>query len=325
MVNDKKYMRILHLESENYSVASLKSLKKFGELDCLSLTTEQELDECLNRNQYNVIIISIGFLFDSNRLKSQTQLKYIISPTTGLNHIDLKYCEKADIKIISLKGEEKFLSTITSTAEHTWSLLLALTRNVISANQHVVNGGWDRTMFLGSELYGKTIGIIGYGRLGKIVSKYAAAFGMKQLIYDISNEKVPTRLYSRFEDVLSLSDVIVLLASYSDENNDLIGLEEIKKMKPGCFFINTSRGEMLDENALIFGLENGIIRAAALDVLKEDSNWKKETPKNNSLIAYSLKVNNLLITPHIGGYGESSIQRTRAFIIKKFIKTVNFS
>lgn len=318
-------MRILHLEAENYSIESLTSLRKLGELDCLSPANEQELDECLNTKQYGVIIISIGFLFDSNRLKAQTQLKYIISPTTGLNHIDLKYCDKAGIKVISLKGEDKFLSTITSTAEHTWSLLLALTRNVISANQHVVSGGWDRTLFLGSELYGKTIGIIGYGRLGKLVSKYAAAFGMKIVVYDSISEKVPTRIYKNFEDLLSASDVIVLLASYSDENKDMIGMDEIKKMTTGCFFINTSRGEMVDENALIFGLENGIIRAAALDVLKEDSNWKTETPKNNTLINYSLGVNNLLITPHIGGYGESSIQRTRAFIIKKFLKTVNFS
>lgn len=315
-------MRILHLESENYSQESLNSLRKFGELDCLSLATEQELDECLSKKQYNVIIISIGFLFDRERLKTQTQLKYIISPTTGLNHIDLLYCNEVGIKVISLKGEEKFLSTITSTAEHTWSLLLALSRNIVSANRHVDSGGWDRTMFLGSELYGKTIGIIGYGRLGKIVSKYAAAFGMKIVVNDTIIEKVPTRLYKKFDDLLSVSDVIILLASYSEENIDMIGMGEIKRMKPGCFFINTSRGEMVDENALIFGLEKGIISAAALDVLKEDSNWKTETPKNNTLIAYSSRVNNLLITPHIGGYGASSIHRTRAFIIKKFIKTL---
>lgn len=313
-------MKILHLEAENYSKLSLSKLRKLGELDCLSPKNEAELEEILNKKLYNVIIVSIGFLFDKNRLNNQTQLKYIISPTTGLNHIDLKFCEEAGIKIISLKGEDKFLSTITSTAEHTWSLLLALTRNVISANQHVINGGWNRTLFLGSELYGKTIGIIGYGRLGKIVSKYATAFGMKRVAYDISRDKVPTGLYKDFETLLSVSDVIILLASYSNENADLIGMDEIKKLKQGCFFINTSRGEMVDENALIFGLRKGIIKAAALDVLKEDSNWKTESPQNNLLIDYSLKSNNLLITPHIGGYGESSICRTRSFIIKKFIK-----
>jgi D-3-phosphoglycerate dehydrogenase len=315
-------MKILHLEAENYSKLTLSNLKKIGELDCLSPKNEQELDEYLNQKQYNVIIVSIGFLFDSNRLKNQTQLRFIVSPTTGLNHIDIKYCEKVGIEIISLKGEDKFLSTITSTAEHTWSLLLALTRNVISANHHVINGGWDRTLFLGNELYGKTIGIIGYGRLGKMVSKYATAFGMKKVVYDISKEKVPANLYKEFEILLSVSDVIVLLASYSNENTDLIGVDEVKKMKVGCFFINTSRGEMVNENALIFGLKKGIIKAAALDVLKDDSNWKYETPLNNKLIDYSLKVNNLLITPHIGGYGESSIQRTRKFIIKKFINSL---
>lgn len=313
-------MKILHLEAENYSKLSLSKLRKIGELDCISPKNEEELDEILNKKQYNVIIVSIGFLFDKNRLKNQTQLKYIISPTTGLNHIDLNFCEDVGIKIISLKGEDKFLSTITSTAEHTWSLLLALSRNVISANNHVINGGWNRTLFLGSELYGKTIGIIGYGRLGKMVSKYSTAFGMKRVVYDISKEKVPANIYKEFEILLSVSDVIVLLASYSNENTDLIGMDEIKKLKPGCLFINTSRGEMVDENALIFGLKEGIIKAAALDVLKEDSNWKTDSPQINKLINYSKKVNNLLITPHIGGYGESSIQRTREFIIKKFIK-----
>ncbi len=315
-------MKILHLEAENYSQISMNKLKKFGEVHCLNPSNEQELDEYLGKEQYHVIIVSIGFLFDEKRLIKQKQLKYIISPTTGLNHIDLNYCQLAGIKVISLKGEEKFLSTITSTAEHTWSLLLALTRNVISANKHVSNGGWDRTLFLGSELYGKTIGIIGYGRLGKIVSKYASAFGMKRVVYDITTEKVPTRLYKNLEDLLSVSDVIVLLASYSEDNIDLISLDEVKRMKPGCYFINTSRGELVNEAALMFGLENEIIRAAALDVLKEDSNWKKETPQSNKLLKYSKTENNLLITPHIGGYGENSIQRTRKFIIEKFIQTV---
>lgn len=315
-------MKILHLEAENYSQASMNKLKRLGEVYCLNPGNEQELDAYLSKEQYNVIVISIGFLFDETRLRNQKQLKYIISPTTGLNHIDLNYCQQAGINVISLKGEEKFLSTITSTAEHTWSLLLALTRNVIAANKHVNNGGWDRTLFLGSELYGKTIGIIGYGRLGKIVSKYASAFGMKRVVYDIAAEKVPTRLYKTLEDLLSVSDVVVLLASYSEDNIDLISMDEIKRMKPGCYFINTSRGELVNEAALIFGLENQIIRAAALDVLKEDSNWKKETPQSNKLLKYSKAENNLLITPHIGGYGENSIQRTRKFIIEKFIQTV---
>jgi D-3-phosphoglycerate dehydrogenase len=315
-------MKILHLEAENYSESSLSELRKLGEIDCLNPINEQELDEYLNQKKYNILIVSIGFLFDSKRLKNQTQLKYIVSPTTGLNHLDLKYCEKVGIKIISLKGEDEFLSTITSTAEHTWSLLLALTRNVISANQHVKNGGWNRTLFLGSELYGKTIGIIGYGRLGKIISKYAAAFGMKKVVYDISKEKVPVSLYKELDTLLSISDVIVLLASYSKENTDLIGIDEIKKLKPGCFFINTSRGEMVDETALIYGLKKGIIKAAAIDVLKEDSNWKTNTPPKNKVLDYSIKQNNLLITPHIGGYGETSIRRTREFIIKKLLKSL---
>ncbi|MCO6494386.1 MAG: hypothetical protein J5I91_01725 [Bacteroidetes bacterium] len=321
-------MRILHLESDKYVLQDLQRLKEIGELVCKDFKKQSELDSLLKKEKFDYIFTTIGYYFGAENLESQSKLKAIVSPTTGLNHIDLDYVKGRNIKIISLKGEYNFLSSIQSTAEHTWTLLLSLSRQLQKAVSHTKDGSWDRTVFECNELNTKTIGIIGYGRLGKIITRYASAFSMNILVNDIDKQREEEAKEKGLNAVdlsklLEESDFVLLMVSHSHENENMIGEKEFDKMKQGSFFINTSRGEMVDEDALLKNLESGHLAGSALDVLRNDSEWKNEVPENHPLIQYANRNNNLIITPHIGGYGDVSIAKTREFITNKFFKSID--
>lgn len=320
-------MRILHLEAYNYSEDSLNNLRNIGILEIKEPKCKEDLDTILKHSNYDCIFTTIGNTLDRANLNSQENLKFIVSPTTGLNHIDMDYAIEKKIDVISLKGESDFLSSVQSTAEHTWMLVLSLIRNFKQSQQNVSNGIWSRTNLLCDELNTRTIGIIGYGRLGKIIAKYAQSFSMSVLICETNNDNQKLALQNGFEicskeEIFSQADVIVLLAAYSKENENMIGENEFFKIKKEAFFINTSRGELVDEEALLNALESKRLKAAALDVLNGDSDWKTELPSNNRLFKYSQSNPNLIITPHIGGYGKVSIQKTRDYITEKFLKII---
>jgi D-3-phosphoglycerate dehydrogenase len=318
-------MKILHLEATNYSESALNALRNIGVLEIKEPKSKEELDMILMQSNYDCIFTTIGNTLDRVNLAFQKNLKYIVSPTTGLNHIDIDYAIEKKIEVISLKGEFEFLSSIQSTAEHTWMLVLSLLRNFKKVQQSISNGIWSRNELLCDELNTKTIGIIGYGRLGKIIAQYAQAFSMRILVCETDSKNQILAIQNGFEiyskeEIFSMSDVIVLLTDYTKENEKMIGKNEFFKMKKSAFFVNTSRGEMVDEEALLYALENKLIKAAALDVLNGDSDWKTNLPSNHKLYEYSQVNSNLIITPHIGGYGKVSIQKTRDFITNKFLK-----
>lgn len=319
-------MRILHLEKDCYPKSTLDKLEEKYLIDYSETTQQKDLRETLKHKSYNVIFTKLGLMLDEDELKLCHDLQYIVTPTTGHNHLNLEACAKRGIKVISLKGETAFLRTITSTSEHTWGLLLALVRNLRTATADVDNGYWRRKPFMGFDLYSKTIGIIGYGRLGQIVAQYANAFGMNVLANDIDKtvfNKAPNWVCScDLEKLLIESDIISLHIPYNQENINFLDDSAFAKMQKKPYFINTSRGEVIDEGALLNALKSGKIKAAGLDVLQNDSSWAEKSPVVNSLIDYAKNNNNLIITPHMGGYGDNSIFNTRAFITEKFLKAI---
>ena len=315
-------MKVLHLESYNYSLEKLEFLENELQLFQKEFNTQVELMNHLSQNQYNVIFTRLGLNLDVNILSTQRNLLFIVTPTTGLNHIDLDYCKEKSIEVISLKGEIEFLAKVKSTAEHTWALLLALVRNIPNAFQQVKNDIWERHNLMADELDQKTIGIIGYGRLGKIIARYAEAFEMNILvndIRDISNEVNTNEQIVNIDELLERSDIICLMITYEKNNINFIDRTKMHKMKNNAIFINTSRGEMVDEEALIDALKNKEIALVATDVLKNDSVWNGKLKKVPKIIEYAKHNDNLIITPHMGGYGESSIRKTRDFITVKFL------
>lgn len=317
--------KILHLEKQRYSEDALNNLQVSHKVTFNDFSCQEDFDYFLKRHQFDVIFTRLGLFLGESQILTQENLKYIVTPTTGYNHIDVEFAQKHSIKIIGLKGEIDFLKEIKSTAEHTWSLLLSLSKNLYSSIRSVKKTNlWDRNPFLADELDKKTLGIIGFGRLGRIVSQYANAFGMKILANDIDNKafnNIPAYVNKcELTKLLELSDYIILLISWREDNIRFIDSDKLLKFKKGAYLINTSRGEFIDEKALLDSLKEGKIKGVALDVLNNDSAWNKFTNTKNDLIKYSKKNNNLIITPHVGGYGKESVKRTREFVTNLFLK-----
>ncbi|WP_167882863.1 NAD(P)-dependent oxidoreductase [Leptospira yasudae] len=318
-------MKILVLESWNFPNSSLAKLQDYGEV-FFDKIEESDRKQLLFEIEPDALFIGLGVEITKADLEKAKNLKTIITPTTGLNHIDLKECEERNIRVLSLKGEVDFLNSITSTAEHAWLLILSLLKDFRKDIFHVESGRWNRSEINTFELNGKTIGIIGFGRLGKILREYAKAFRMKCLIFDIDPLKaaqVSEEERSDLDHLLGSSDVISLMASYATENSKMIGEKEFGKMKSGVFFVNTARGELVDENALLDSLRSGKIAGAALDVLDNDSSWNERTPANHPLIEYSKKNNDLIITSHVGGNSKEALWKTREFVVNKFIMSLS--
>lgn len=316
---------ILHLESNRYSEEAMGKLSQISNLKKLEIETQEEFQSFVNGNSYDTIFTRLGLNIDQEIIDASPELKYIVTSTTGLNHIDLKAAEQKGIEVISLKGETAFLNSIKSTAEHTWAILLILIRNLDRAIADVKKGHWRRGPFLATELDQKTIGIIGYGRLGKIVASYAEVFGMKVLINDVNPASYEKSKYENtpLDILMTHSDIVSLHIPSNQENHKFFNRAIIEKAKNAFILVNTSRGEVVDEDDLLNALLQNKIKGAATDVLYGDSTWEQNSPSNHPLVQYANKNTNLIITPHMGGYAHESIIRTRDFITNKYLNIIS--
>ncbi len=312
--------RILNVEPEAYSTEAREIITSVATLDEIALSREALIASI---HQYDGLIVRLGHTIDRTVLQHAHRLKFIATAVTGLNHIDCEEAAKRQIAVLSLKGERAFLDTISATAEHTWGLILALLRALPSAAEHVKQFGWNRNLFKGQELCGRTLGIVGYGRLGTKVAHYANAFGMRVLACDPAVSSGPAEVkFVSFEDVLTQADIVSLHVPYNQTTVHLIGQRELALMKPGAYLVNTSRGEILDEDALLHALKNGHLAGAALDVLSGETCTQAEWMKRHPLISYAREHAHIIITPHIGGATWDSMAKTEIFLaqkIKKFL------
>ncbi len=301
----------LILEPVDYNQKAIAVYSSLG-----NVTFEHESNELIS-----TIVCRLGFHLNMDFLKQYPSLRYIVSPTTGLNHIDLNYCEDKGITVISLKGEVEYLNSIRSTSEHTIALILALVRNLVpSVNSVVDKNQWDRDQFKGRELSSLTIGILGAGRIGKHIISYANAFGMSVLVHDpninpldFQEQKIT---FCSKKELFSQADVLSVHVDYHEKNVGLISKNDFNFMKNGSFFVNTSRGELVIEEDLIWALKNKILAGAALDVLSDEQDMDSFFDKK--IIQYAKKNNNVIITPHIGGCTSDAMWNTELFMAKKF-------
>jgi D-3-phosphoglycerate dehydrogenase len=200
--------------------------------------------------------------------------------------------------------------------------MLALIRNIPAAFSNVLDGHWQRDPYKGSELHEKTVGLVGYGRIGTLVAKYLHAFDCNILATDPFVQSAPDVPYVQFVDLdhlLQESDIVSLHVSLTDETNRFFGLNQFSLMKKGSLFINTSRGELIDESALLHVLGIGHLAGAALDVLCDEHLFEGNL---NDLMLYSRQYNNLLITPHIAGCTSESMEKTEVFMAEKLFRAI---
>jgi phosphoglycerate dehydrogenase-like enzyme len=242
-------------------------------------------------------------------------LKYIVSPTTGLNHIDVGYFSAVSVRVLSLQGHTAFLDTIHATAEHTLALGLALIRRLPSAAQSVARGQWNRYAFKGSELYGKTVMLLGYGRVGRQVHALFAAFGCAVRAYDIDKAKVPAAIYADLEDGLGSADIVSVHLPLDKSTHGLLSAPLLSHIKPGAILINTSRGEVVDQTAMFTMVDKGHLGGIALDVLVGEP-----TPVGSDVLAMMKRhADRVVVTPHIAGFTSESLRAVENFMTDLFL------
>lgn len=239
-------------------------------------------------------------------LKTAENLKVIVTATNGFNHIDLEATDKRNIKVMfSPEGNAQ------SAAEHAWALLLACQRKVPQAQKTLLSQNWQRENLVGHELAGKTLGIIGLGRVGSKVARFAQAFDMSVQAYDpyVSETNNSVKLIGLTELLIS-SDVISLHVPLTPETRHLINYKTIEHILQAPILINTSRGPVVSEQDLARALIDGTISAAGLDVFE-----KEPLPNDSPLIG----LKNVVLTPHIGANTEEAFSKVSMIAAEKII------
>lgn len=258
-----------------------------------------------NISKYTILVPHLYLNLSSKLIGQAKNLKYLFTPSTGTNHIDLQAVKESDINFYCLSDNADFISEISSTAELAWLLILSANRRIIPLNRRVISeNSWKNNDIRGYQLKNKTIGIIGFGRLGKMVYEYAKSFDMNILIYDIDENSVLgyENHVIDFDGLIKSSDIITLHPKLNETSFEMINKRSISLMKDGVIIINTSRGDVINSEDLLSSLESGKVGFAALDVLKNEFHSGKLP--NDPLIEYALDQNNsdkILITPHAGG------------------------
>ncbi|MDP3940848.1 MAG: hydroxyacid dehydrogenase [bacterium] len=273
---------------------------------CNTSLTKDNLREAQGAEVLSTMVFS---QLTKELLSQLPDISLITTRSTGFDHIDLEYCREKKITVCNVP--EYGANTV---AEHTFALILALSRKIIPSAERTRQGNFSLDGLRGFDLYGKTFGVVGLGHIGKAAVRIAKGFGMNVIVFSRSPDAhLADELAVRFVDLptlLSESDVISLHVPLTRETRHLINKENILHCKKGSILINTARGGVVDTEAVLLGLEKGILAGAGLDVLEEECFIKEETQlltdeflkecdiKTQLLNHVLLKKKNVIITPH---------------------------
>jgi glycerate dehydrogenase len=259
-------------------------------------------DEVLAKLKNATIALTNKVPLRADTLAKLPQLKLIAVAATGTDIVDVEYCKRHDIAVANIRDY-----AVRTLPEHAFALILALRRNLIAYHHDVQNGVWqksDQFCFLTypiRDLFGSTIGIVGEGQLGQGTAAIARGFGMKVLFANHDPPKAPNVEFTPFDTVLTESDIISLHVPLTAKTRNLFGIEQLRKMKRTAVLINTSRGGLVDEQALIQALKEGLIAGAGFDVLT------KEPPKDGNPLL-DVRLPNFILTPHVAWASNEAMQ-----------------
>jgi phosphoglycerate dehydrogenase-like enzyme len=263
----------------------------------------------------DVLTAPLGYPVTATRMGLAPRLKAIVSNTTGVPHIDMEEATKRGISVCALHDEQPFLNTITPTAEHTIGLMLAAWRRIPAAHAAATRGEWDRNPWGAPRMFSRMrLGLVGHGRLGSKVARIARAMDMDVAFYDpFLNGTMPN-----LSVLAARSDILSLHAPAIASTHKIVSREIMRTLPKGAMIVNTARGELLDEEALLDLLETGHLSAAALDVIdgEYDPDFA-ENPLRGRLFAYARTHDNLVLTPHIGGSTFDAWSETQCRVVEK--------
>jgi phosphoglycerate dehydrogenase-like enzyme len=262
-----------------------------------------------------VLFAPLGFPVTAARIAQCPRLRAIVSNTTGVPHIDMHAAARRGITVCALHDEQRFLDTITPTAEHTIGLMLAALRRIPAAHTAAASGRWDRRPWGAPRMFSRLrLGVVGFGRLGRKVARIAEAMDMDVAFFDpfVAGGRASITELARRSDVLSLH------APANESTRGLVSRAVLEALPQGSMVINTARGELLDVDALLDLMEAGRICTAALDVIdgEYDPNFSARFAASR-LANYARTHDNLVLTPHIGGSTIDAWRETERFVILK--------
>lgn len=281
-------------------------LKKEG-FEVIDLTGVPKDELPKHVEDLDAIIIRSATKVRKEFIDAAKNLKVIGRAGVGLDNVDVEYAKSKGIKVLNTPG-----ATSISVAELVIGLILAVMRKIAYADREMRHGKWPKKKCKGIEMYGKTLGIIGIGRIGREVAKRARAFGMKIIYYDVFklDDRTANELgveYRDLDDLIGEADVITLHVPLLPETKHMINAERIAKMKDGAIVINAARGGVVDEDALYEALKSGKLYGAALDV------YEHEPLKESKLF----ELDNIVLTPHIGAQAKEGQTRAGIEIAQK--------
>lgn len=308
-------MKILHLD-KNHPLL-IKELKKYHFSNDEDYSSPKEAIEKVIHN-YEGIVIRSRFKIDKTFIDAAKNLKFIARVGAGLESIDEAYATSKNIKLIAAPEGNK-----NAVGEHTLGLLLSLFNNLNSANTEVKNGQWNRESNRGVEIDGKTIGIIGYGNMGKAFAKKLKGFNCTVLCYDIKEDvgnKNATQV--SLQTLFDMADVLSLHTPWTPQTDKMVNAAFISKFKKPFWFLNTARGKSVITSDLVAALKSRKILGAGLDVLEYEklsfeSLFSSEMPEAlKELIA----MDNVILTPHIAGWTKESKEKLAQTIVEKIVE-----
>lgn len=318
-------------------MAHLKNSEKLKEADVDVLFSTDTLDSAHIPvdEDFDIAGIFMDSKIDEATIAALPNLKFITTLSTGYDHIDLEPAAARGIPVSSVPAYGE-----NTVAEFAFGLILALSRKICESRDRVHNEGKFTTEGLvGFDLAGKTLGVVGTGRIGKHAVRMAKGFGMKVIAYDTYHDdefaKEMGFPYVSLEDLLAQSDIVTIHCPYLPATHHLINKENIGLMKRGAYLINTARGGIVETEALVSALQSGVLAGAGLDVIEEESEMKDELalmasghPKEEELKTISLnhilmKMPNVILTPHNAFNSKEALLRILDTTIDNIVAFVN--
>jgi len=290
------------LIADPLSPDAFEKLKANPNFDVTLKTGMDEAELIKTIPEFQVAVVRGATKITKNVMAAASNLELIIRAGIGLDNIDTAAAKEKAIEVANTPA-----ATSISVAEHAFGLMLAAVRHHGPANLSMKAHRWEKKLYTGTELYGKTLGVIGIGRIGMEVARRALVFGMKVIAYDVIEIKTELEVdMCSQDDVLSQADILTFHLPLTGETRHMISDKEFNRMKDGVIIINASRGGIIDEKALLKALESGKVRTAALDV------FEKEPPEDFALIDHP----RVIATPHIGAAAKEGQQRAGLEVVK---------